>query len=78
MPVSKLLLDESGVITSDAVWIGYYSKADGLDCIWLVNDEGEYEQTVDHEFLRKYFEIENVSSERSLYGKDRPAFSRIT
>jgi hypothetical protein len=38
--------------------IGYYSQADGLDCIWLVNEEGEYEQAIDHEFLRKFFEVE--------------------
>ena len=54
--------------------IGYYSKADGLDCIWLVNEKGEYEQTIDHEFLLKFFEIETVSKERSLHGKGRPPF----
>jgi hypothetical protein len=52
--------------------IGYYSKLDGLDCIWLVNEKGEYEQTIDHKFLRKFFEIENISKERSLYGRNRP------
>ena len=25
--------------------IGYYSRKDGLDCIWLVNENGAYEQT---------------------------------
>jgi hypothetical protein len=49
--------------------IGYYRWMDGLDCIWLVNEEGKYEQTIDHEFLQKYFEIETVSKECSLYGK---------
>jgi predicted oxidoreductase len=58
--------------------IGYYGKADGLDCIGLVNEKGEYEQTIDHKYLRKYFEIESISNERSLYGKDRPAFGRMT
>jgi hypothetical protein len=57
--------------------IGYYSKADGLDCIWLVNEKGEYEQTIDHSFLRKFFEVESVSKERSLYGRNRPAFGAI-
>ena len=54
--------------------IGYYSQKDGLDCIWLVNGEGEYEQTIDHDFLKKYFEIETVSNERSFYGRNRPRF----
>jgi hypothetical protein len=51
--------------------VGYYSPQDGLDCIWLVDDDGEYQETVDHEFLDKFFEIELLSKERSLYGKNR-------
>jgi hypothetical protein len=47
---------------------------DGLDCIWLVNDKGEYEQTIDHDFLKKYFEVESASRERSLYGRNRRPF----
>lgn len=46
--------------------IGYYSWQDDLDCIWLVNDEGKYERTVDHDFLNKFFEIKALSKERSL------------
>jgi hypothetical protein len=46
--------------------VGYYSRMDGLDRIWLVNDEGKYEQTANHEFPRKYFEIESISKDRSL------------
>ena len=53
---------------------GYYGWKDGLDRIWLVNEEGKYEQTIDHDFLQKYFEIETVSKERSLYGRNRPQF----
>jgi hypothetical protein len=45
---------------------------DGLDCIWLVNEEGNYEQAIDHEFVNKFFEIESISRERSLYGRGRP------
>lgn len=48
--------------------VGYYSKQDGLDCIWLVNSRGEYEQTVDREYLLKYFDLVRLSSEKSLYG----------
>lgn len=54
--------------------IGFYSWMDGLDCIWLVNGRGKYEQTIDHDFLQKYFDIESISKERSLYGKGKPQF----
>jgi hypothetical protein len=36
--------------------VGSYSRNDGLDCIWLVDEDGEYEQTTDRESLLKYFE----------------------
>ncbi len=58
--------------------VGYYSQQDGLDCIWLVNDDGEYQETVDHEFLHKFFEIEILSRERSVYGKNRPRLGPIS
>jgi hypothetical protein len=58
--------------------VGYYSWMDGLDCIWLVNDDGEYQETVDHAFLYKFFEIELLSKERSLYGQNRPQLGPIS
>ena len=58
--------------------IGYYSWMDGLDCIWLVNEKGKYEQTIDHDFLRKHFEIETLSKERSLYGRNRQQIGPMT
>ena len=57
--------------------IGYYSWQDGLDCIWLVNKKGEYEQTVDHDYLAKYFEIVELSKERARYGKNRPPIGSL-
>jgi hypothetical protein len=48
--------------------IGYYSRQDGLDCIWLVNEKGEYEQTTDRDFLLRYFVIESLTNERDYYG----------
>jgi hypothetical protein len=54
--------------------VGYYSKMDGLDCIWLVDKTGSYRQTIDHEFLNRFFEIHSVANERSLYGRRRPQF----
>jgi hypothetical protein len=58
--------------------VGYYSWQDGLDCIWLVNDNGKYEQAVDHDFLHKFFEIELLSKERSLYGRNRPPLAPVS
>jgi hypothetical protein len=58
--------------------VGYYGRKDGLDCIWLVNDDGEYQETIDHEFLYQYFEIELLSKERSLYGENRPRLGPIS
>jgi hypothetical protein len=56
--------------------VGYYSRMDGLDCIWLVDKTGSYRQTIDHEFLNRFFEIQSVAKERSLYG-GRPQFSPL-
>src|SRR5258708_7932726 len=54
--------------------VGYYSRNDGLDCVWLVDGQGKYDQSIDHDFLHKFFKIESVSKERSLYGRGRPQF----
>jgi len=51
--------------------IGYYSARDGLDCIWLVNDAGEYEQTTDRSTLLMYFDILRLSHESNFYGNRR-------
>lgn len=52
--------------------VGYYNRNDGLDCIWLVNDKGEYEQTTDRASLLNHFVILKLSNEGDLYGDDRP------
>jgi hypothetical protein len=57
--------------------VGYYSKMDGLDCIWLVDEKGEYGQTIDHEGLNKFFDIQSIAKERSLYGRGRPKFPSL-
>lgn len=57
--------------------IGYYNRRDGLDCIWLVNELGEYQETVDHDYLSKYFDLIQVSDEKSLYGAKRPQLGRV-
>jgi hypothetical protein len=47
---------------------------DGLDCIWLDDENGKYDQTIDHECLKKFFDTQSISEERSLYGSGRPQF----
>ena len=48
--------------------VGYYSKQDGLDVIWLVDKDGEYCETIDHEALSGYFEILQESDNRDYFG----------
>lgn len=60
--------DQKGMIFR----VGYYRKSDGLDCVWLVNDEGDYCQTADQENIKKHFTILRLSEEENLFGLDRP------
>jgi hypothetical protein len=48
--------------------VGYYRRQDGLDCIWLVNETGEYEQTITRDHLLRYFDIVRLTDERDYYG----------
>jgi hypothetical protein len=57
--------------------VGYYSRKDGLDCIWLVNESGKYEQTTDREFLLKYFRIERLSNETDVYGVGKRQLAKL-
>jgi hypothetical protein len=57
--------------------IGYDRKTDGLDCIWRVDETGKYDQTIDQEYLNKFFDIQFVAKERSLYGRGCPQFPPI-
>lgn len=51
--------------------IGYYTPNDGLDVIWLVNGSGEYSETLDREALIRFFEIEQLSDETDMFGRDK-------
>jgi hypothetical protein len=57
--------------------VGYYSRKDGLDCIWLVNENGVYEQTTNRKFLLKYFDVEYLSPEKNLYGRGKRRLRKI-
>lgn len=58
--------------------IGYYSKQDGLDTLWLVDAAGNYCQTTDKEYLLKYFEILTLGNAVDYYGENSPAIRGIT
>ena len=58
--------------------IGYYIPKDGMDCIWLVNERGEYEQTTDCEGLLRHFEIIQLSNETDYFGEHRPPLGRLS
>ncbi len=66
-----------GLRVGDMFRIGYYRPMDGMDCVWLVNAKGEYEQTWDQESLFDTFEIIELSEETDLYGINRPEIEAI-
>jgi hypothetical protein len=57
--------------------VGYYKRRDGLDCIWQVNENAEYEQTTDHAALREYFEVEKLSKETNLFGQGKRQLQKL-
>ncbi len=57
--------------------VGYYSRQDGLDVIWLVDAGGEYCQTAVHDWIEKHFEVIYLSDEKSVFGIRRPKLGSI-
>ena len=54
------------------IWrVGYYSRQDGDDTVWLVDQNGKYSWTANHDFISRHFEIVEISNEKSLYGAAR-------
>jgi|GEM_PF-4768538 len=51
--------------------IGYYRRRDGLDCVWLVDDKGDYGWATDHKWLYEHFEVVTMSDETDLFGVHR-------
>jgi hypothetical protein len=58
--------------------INYYSRQDGLDVIWLVDENGKCDQATDRDFLLKYFELIEISDESDLYGDRRPRIGPLS
>jgi hypothetical protein len=58
--------------------IGYYNPQDGLNCVWLVNEMGNYEQTTDQASIDKDFEVLMLSDEKNLHGVDRGVLGPVS
>ncbi len=57
--------------------VGYYSQQDGLDCVWLVDESGNYEQTVNQAMIHTDFEVLYRSDETDPFGVDRPIIGHM-
>src|SRR6266404_2498542 len=57
--------------------VGYYNRQDGLACVWLVNEAGEYEQTWDQRGIAEDFEVLFMSDETDLHGDRREAMGPL-
>jgi hypothetical protein len=77
--LAKVLPDQDG--RKDRVGkvfrVGYSSKIDGLDCVWLVNDASEYTETWDQKGIREQFEILSLSDGTDLFGDNRPPLKAL-
>ena len=51
--------------------VGYYSRQDGLDVVWLVDATGDYRQTADHDWIERHFQVVRISAEKSTFGHNR-------
>ena len=61
----------------DEFRIGYYSRQDGPNCVWLVDAAGNYDQTWDQDSLLDHFEIVTQSDETDIYGLHRPVLEPL-
>jgi hypothetical protein len=68
---------DSGLNVGEEFRIGYYSRQDGPNCVWLVNRKADYFGTWDQESLLDYFEIVTSSDETDIYGLHRPVLEPL-
>ena len=57
--------------------VGYYSKQDGLNCIWIVHPDGNYAEATNHRHFNRFFEVATASDEVMLYGEERPVLGSL-
>jgi ribosomal protein S28E/S33 len=58
--------------------VGYYNPKDGLNCVWLVDETGDYGQTTDQKSIEEDFEILKLSTETDLHGINREVLGPIS
>jgi hypothetical protein len=68
---------DTGLKIGDTFRIGYYSRIDGLDCVWLVDSTGDYCQTWDQKTLLHSFELISRSTETDPFGRNSPQLGPI-
>ena len=68
---------DSDLQIGDIFRVGYYSRQDGPNCVWLVNAAGEYFHTWDQASLLDTFEVVTLSDETDIHGVNRPLLEPI-
>jgi hypothetical protein len=58
--------------------VGYYSKQDGTNVVWLVFPNGEYQQTTSQAYINRHFRIIHENDEPDLFGDERPILQSLT
>jgi hypothetical protein len=54
------------------------ATAVNTDCIWLVHEDGKYEQTTERKFLLNCFEIEHCSQEGNFFGERKVSLANVS
>jgi len=58
--------------------VGYYSRQDGLDCIWIVYPDGKYGETIDHAHLDEFFVVKRLSNVTDFFGDGSRPLKALT
>lgn len=66
---------EPGYKVGDTFTVNYYSRQDGLHCVWLINPRGEDETWDQHDIVQT-FEVISLSDETDFYGLRKPELPR--
>ena len=68
---------DTNLKVGDEFRIGYYSRQDGPNCVWLVDKSAEYIGTWDQKSLLESFEVVSLSDETDIYGLHRPVLQPL-
>jgi hypothetical protein len=58
--------------------VGYYSKQDGTNVIWLVYPDGGYAEATTHALLNRHFTVLSVSENNDLFGVTQPEIQPLS